>query len=61
MNVLISDPAARTKRVDASNSTLFVGGLNSKTTEEEVRQLFQPVSTALLAEMALWRASCSID
>ncbi|WWC62824.1 uncharacterized protein I303_105422 [Kwoniella dejecticola CBS 10117] len=41
MSVLISDPSAKTQRSDASNSTLFVGGLDSKTTEVDVRSLLQ--------------------
>ncbi|WVQ71771.1 hypothetical protein IAR50_001312 [Cryptococcus sp. DSM 104548] len=41
LTVLISDPSAKTKRSDAANSTMFVGGLNSKTTETEVRGLFK--------------------
>lgn len=44
MTVLISDPSAKTKRSDASKSTLFVGGLNAKTTEHDVRGLFAKVS-----------------
>lgn len=42
MTVLISDPAAKTKRSDASDSanrTLFVGGLTSRTTEGDVQAL----------------------
>lgn len=40
MQVLVSDPSAKKKRSDASNSTLFVGGLNAKTTEADVKRLF---------------------
>ncbi|WWC88440.1 uncharacterized protein L201_003351 [Kwoniella dendrophila CBS 6074] len=43
MSVLISDPSAKTQRSDASNSTLFIGGLDSKTTETDVRGLLQGV------------------
>ncbi len=46
MTVLISDPSAKTKRSDAVQSTLFVGGLNSKTTEEDVDRLFKPVRSS---------------
>nr|XP_019000213.1 uncharacterized protein I203_07372 [Kwoniella mangroviensis CBS 8507]OCF63674.1 hypothetical protein I203_07372 [Kwoniella mangroviensis CBS 8507] len=45
MNVLISDPSAKTQRSDASNSTLFVGGLNDKTTESDVRGLLKDCGT----------------
>ncbi|WWD05336.1 hypothetical protein V865_003409 [Kwoniella europaea PYCC6329] len=45
MNVLISDPSARTQRSDANNSTLFVGGLNDKTTESDVRGLLRDRGT----------------
>ncbi|KAK8858792.1 hypothetical protein IAR55_003022 [Kwoniella newhampshirensis] len=41
LTVLISDPSVKTKRSDATNSTLFVGGLNPKTTEADVRGIFQ--------------------
>nr|ODN95071.1 hypothetical protein L204_04418 [Cryptococcus depauperatus CBS 7855] len=41
LTVLVSDPEAKVKRSDAANSTLFVGGLNSKTTENEVQGLFK--------------------
>ncbi|WRT68008.1 uncharacterized protein IL334_004983 [Kwoniella shivajii] len=41
MNVLISDPSAKAQRTDASTSTIFIGGLNPKTTEEDVRGLLQ--------------------
>ncbi|WOO76790.1 putative RNA-binding protein [Vanrija pseudolonga] len=47
MTVLISDPSAKTKRSDASKSTLFVGGLNAKTTEHDVRGLFSKYGTLL--------------
>lgn len=46
LTVLISDPAARAKRSDDSNSTLFIGGLESKTTQQDVRSLFQKASSA---------------
>jgi RNA recognition motif-containing protein len=42
MTVLISDPAAKTKRSDAddsANRTLFVGGLTGRTTEGDVQAL----------------------
>ncbi|WVQ65310.1 uncharacterized protein L199_003486 [Kwoniella botswanensis] len=45
MNVLISDPSVRTQRSDANNSTLFVGGLNDKTTESDVRGLLRDRGT----------------
>ncbi|WWC70989.1 uncharacterized protein I206_104942 [Kwoniella pini CBS 10737] len=41
MNVLVSDPSARTQRSDASNTTLFIGGLDNKTTETDVRGILQ--------------------
>lgn len=44
LTVLISDPSAKTKRSDAANSTLFVGGLNSKSTEVDIKGLFNEVS-----------------
>ncbi|KAL1413103.1 Splicing factor [Vanrija albida] len=47
MTVAISDPSAKTKRSDASRSTLFVGGLNAKTTEHDVRGLFSKYGTLL--------------
>ncbi|EJT49300.1 hypothetical protein A1Q1_01600 [Trichosporon asahii var. asahii CBS 2479] len=40
MSVKISDPAARQKRSDEANTKLFVGGLNPKTKEGHVRELF---------------------
>nr|XP_031864419.1 uncharacterized protein CI109_000333 [Kwoniella shandongensis]KAA5531491.1 hypothetical protein CI109_000333 [Kwoniella shandongensis] len=40
LTVLISDPSVKAKRSDATNSTLFIGGLNAKTTEADVRSLF---------------------
>lgn len=40
----ISDPAAKTKRTDTSNATLFVGGLSSETKQEDVEELLRPVS-----------------
>ncbi|WVF68817.1 hypothetical protein IAT40_003590 [Kwoniella sp. CBS 6097] len=45
MNVLVSDPSAKSKRSDAGQTTLFVGGLNSKTTEADVRGLFKEHGT----------------
>lgn len=47
LTVLISDPAAKVKRSDTTDSSLFVGGLTDKTTEEDVRQLFRGVSRDL--------------
>lgn len=44
MSVKISDPAARQKRSDEANTKLFVGGLNAKTKEGGVRDLFAKVS-----------------
>lgn len=43
MSVKISDPAARQKRSDEANTKLFVGGLNAKTKEGNVRELFGKV------------------
>ena len=48
MKVLISDPSAKIKRSDAQDSVLFVGGLNAKSTENEVRELFVGVSPAII-------------
>ncbi|OCF40172.1 hypothetical protein I317_05996 [Kwoniella heveanensis CBS 569] len=45
MTVLVSDPSAKTKRSDAGQTTLFVGGLNAKTTENDVRALFREHGT----------------
>ncbi|ODO10809.1 hypothetical protein I350_01407 [Cryptococcus amylolentus CBS 6273] len=45
LTVLISDPSAKTKRSDAANSTMFVGGLNNKSTENDVRGLFKEYGT----------------
>ncbi|KGB79737.2 hypothetical protein CNBG_5575 [Cryptococcus deuterogattii R265] len=45
LTVLISDPSAKTKRSDAANSTLFVGGLNNKSTEVDVKGLFNEFGT----------------
>ncbi|EAL22747.1 hypothetical protein CNBB1950 [Cryptococcus deneoformans B-3501A] len=45
LTVLISDPSAKTKRSDAANSTLFVGGLNSKSTEVDIKGLFNEFGT----------------
>lgn len=47
MSVLISDPSLRTKRTDASDSTLFIGGLHAKSTEGEVRHLLEQYGTIL--------------
>jgi RNA recognition motif-containing protein len=43
LTVLISDPSAKARRSDTANSTLFVGGLSAKTTEQDVRKLFEEV------------------
>ncbi|OWZ67231.1 hypothetical protein AYX14_00331 [Cryptococcus neoformans] len=45
LTVLISDPSAKTKRSDAANSTLFVGGLNNKSTEVDIKGLFNEFGT----------------
>lgn len=47
LTVLISDPSAKTKRSDAANSTLFIGGLNNKSTEVDVKGLFNEVSKSI--------------
>jgi len=47
LTVRISDPSAKAKRTDEKDSVLFVGGLGSKTTEQDVKDLFKEVS-------ALW-------
>lgn len=47
MSVKISDPAARQKRSDEANTKLFVGGLNAKTKEGNVRELFIKVSSVV--------------
>ena len=44
LKVYISDPAAKSKRSDASNSTLFVGGLTQEAREQDVDDLFRAVS-----------------
>lgn len=46
MKVLISDPSAKTTRSDAQDSIIFVGGLNAKSTEVEVKDLFDGVSAS---------------
>jgi RNA recognition motif-containing protein len=51
MTVLISDPSARKQRSDEANSTLFVGGLTSKTTEADLRKLFAKVSSQTVCHM----------
>jgi RNA recognition motif-containing protein len=48
LKVVISDPSAKIKRSDAQDSVIFVGGLNAKSTEAEVKDLFKGVSHALL-------------
>ncbi|WVW84930.1 hypothetical protein I302_106966 [Kwoniella bestiolae CBS 10118] len=45
MNVLISDPSAKSQRSDVGNATLFIGGLNDRTTEADVRTLLQGCGT----------------
>lgn len=45
LTVRISDPSAKVKRTDESDAVLFVGGLTAKTTEQDVRELVQAVST----------------
>lgn len=44
MKVLISDPSIKAKRSDAQDSVVFIGGLNAKSTEQEVRDLLRAVS-----------------
>ncbi|KAL7420568.1 Splicing factor [Cryptotrichosporon argae] len=56
LKVAISDPSAKVKRTDASNSTLFVGGLNAKTTEGDVRALFDPHGSVLSVKLG-WDAA----
>lgn len=48
LSVKISDPAAKTKRTDATDSKLFVGGLDFRTTEAELQELFEPVCAAFI-------------
>lgn len=43
LTVRISDPSAKAKRSDEKDSVLFVGGLGSKTTEQDVKDLFKKV------------------
>jgi len=60
MTVAISDPSAKTKRTDFSDSTLFIGGLSSETTEEDVRNLLGPVSMSIdsaYVSMGLFKGS----
>lgn len=45
MKVLISDPSAKTKRSDASDTTLFVGGLNAKSRENDIRKILHTYGT----------------
>ena len=47
LTVLISDPAAKSKRTDASNSTIFVGGLTHDTKDRDVEDLLRPVCGSL--------------
>jgi len=44
LTVRISDPSVKAKRSDEKDAVLFVGGLNAKTTEQDVRDLFKDVS-----------------
>jgi RNA recognition motif-containing protein len=44
LTVRISDPSAKAKRTDEKDIVLFVGGLGSKTTEQDVKDLFKEVS-----------------
>jgi hypothetical protein len=44
LTVLISDPAAKKQRSDAGQTTLFVGGVASETSEEDIREHFSKVS-----------------
>ena len=44
LTVLISDPAAKKQRTDAGQTTLFVGGIASKTGEADLREHFEKVS-----------------
>ena len=44
LKVVISDPAAKPKRSDASNSTLYVRGLTENAREQDVDDLFRAVS-----------------
>lgn len=53
MSVLISDPSVKAKRTDAQDAVLFVGGLNAKTTEQEVLDLFKGVSDPCLMRSGL--------
>ena len=52
MKVLISDPSAKIKRSDAQDAVIFVGGLNAKSTETEVKELFDGVGRVWLD--SLW-------
>jgi hypothetical protein len=47
LTVRISDPSVKAKRSDEKDAVLFVGGLNAKTTEQDVRDLFKDVSHEL--------------
>jgi RNA recognition motif-containing protein len=40
LSVQISDPAKKNKRSDETYPSVFVGGLDAKTTEQDVRDLF---------------------
>lgn len=49
LTVRISDPSAKAKRTDEKDSVLFVGGLGSKATEQDVKDLFKKVGNQNVA------------
>lgn len=57
LTVRISDPTAKVKRTDEGNAVLFVGGLTSKTTEQDVRTLIEAVSL-ISSPNADWTERC---
>lgn len=57
LTVLISDPAAKKQRSDAGQTTLFVGGLANGSSEQDVREQFEKVSTVSSDQVSA-RAEC---
>ena len=53
LTVVISDPSARKARTDAAQavSTVFVGGLIAKTSEQDVRDLLEPYGTVRMVKL----------
>ena len=53
LTVRISDPSVKAKRSDEKDAVLFVGGLNAKTTEQDVRDLFKDVSNVYRCSLTI--------